>query len=94
MRLYHSEKLFNAFFGDSIPIYFGGASGSVFEIFNKDAFIWWDPKHPQPALLQLMELDRDPVAYKAMQEAPMFANGSSPPDACVCVFVCDVCLKL
>ena len=72
---YHTEKPFNAFFADAVPVYYGGVDGSLFDIFNRDAFIYWDPKNPQPALEQLMALDADPVAYSAMQNAPILANG-------------------
>ena len=47
----------------------------MFDIFNRYAFVWWDIDNPQPALQQIMELDADPVKYKAMQDAPMLANG-------------------
>jgi hypothetical protein len=48
---YVSEKIVNALVGGCVPIYYGDKH--IFDIFNRDAFVWWDPNAPDKALAQV-----------------------------------------
>jgi hypothetical protein len=69
---YVTEKLLNAFMGGCIPIYYG--SRTVFEMFNKDAFVFYDIENPEVALARVRELEFSPEAYNAVMEQPILAN--------------------
>lgn len=71
---YITEKIINAFAGGAIPIYFG--TEEIFEVFNKDAFIFYDITNPSAALDQIRYLENNMSAYDEMQRLPIFANGS------------------
>lgn len=45
---YISEKLLNGFLAGCVPIYWG--TMEVFDVFNPDAFVWWDDDNPEYAL--------------------------------------------
>ena len=70
---YISEKLIIAFLSGSIPIWYG--TKEVFEIFNRNAFIYFDVENPEPALQKIRELEADPAAYKEMLVEPILVNG-------------------
>jgi hypothetical protein len=71
---YLSEKIIMAFLAGCIPIYYG--SNEVFDIFNKDAFIFYDPRDPVPALKKLQMLISNETAYQEMlHQQPILANG-------------------
>jgi hypothetical protein len=61
---YISEKLFVGFLSGAIPIYYG--TELVFDIFNKDAFIFWNVKQPQISLQQIEYLESNRTAYDEM----------------------------
>ena len=42
---YVTEKIANAFMGSTVPIYYG--TRDIFKLFNKDAFIYYDVRHPE-----------------------------------------------
>ena len=70
---YITEKIENAFYAGSIPIYYG--TEQVFEIFNRKAFIWYDIQNPQEALDRVAYLERNVTAYKEMFQEPILAHG-------------------
>lgn len=71
---YISEKIANAFMGGCVPIYYG--TTEVFDIFNKDAFIYYDIGNPTPALVQIRYLEQNRTAYDEMLAQPILANGT------------------
>ena len=71
---YLSEKILMAFLAGCIPIYYG--SDEVFDIFNKDAFVFYNPQDPAPALRQLQYLLQNETAYHDMlHQQPILAHG-------------------
>eukprot|EP00051_Salpingoeca_urceolata_P024997 m.444190 g.444190 ORF g.444190 m.444190 type:complete len:446 (+) comp20296_c9_seq1:161-1498(+) len=71
---YVTEKIMHAFAAGAVPVWFG--TTDALEAFNKHALIFWDPSNPQPALDEIMALDRDPEAYQRKRRQPMFVNGT------------------
>eukprot|EP00592_Proboscia_alata_P001354 CAMPEP_0194375390 /NCGR_PEP_ID=MMETSP0174-20130528/23894_1 /TAXON_ID=216777 /ORGANISM="Proboscia alata, Strain PI-D3" /LENGTH=409 /DNA_ID=CAMNT_0039155549 /DNA_START=20 /DNA_END=1249 /DNA_ORIENTATION=- len=72
---YISEKILNAFLGGSIPIWFG--TTNIFQIFNREAFIFYDIHNPQPALDQIKYLESNRTAYTEMlTKQPILADGA------------------
>jgi len=69
---YISEKIVNAFASHTVPIYWG--TEEVFNVFNKDAFIYYDTKNPQPALDQIAELEMNDKKYYEMMSKPILAS--------------------
>jgi hypothetical protein len=70
---YLTEKLTNAYYNNTIPVYWG--CPEVFEIFNKDAFLWL-PENPTEAdidelIRKIIELDNDDELYKKMYYQPL-----------------------
>lgn len=75
-----TEKIVDAFYADTIPIYYG--SDSVKEIFNERAFInVADYPDFESVLEKIKELDSDDEKYMAMLREPIFVNPSFPTDA-------------
>jgi hypothetical protein len=70
---YITEKILMAFVGGCIPIYHGPVE--VFNIFNKDAFIFYNDTDPQPALDLVAALESDKGRYDEMMNEPIAANG-------------------
>jgi Glycosyltransferase family 10 (fucosyltransferase) C-term len=70
---YISEKIMVPFLAGSVPIYYG--TKEVFDVFNRNAFVWYDVKDPQPALDQIKYLEANRTAYAAMLQQPILANG-------------------
>jgi len=72
---YISEKILNAFLARciSIPIYYG--EPFVFQIFNRDAFIYYDIASPQAALDRVRHLESNTLAYAHVMAQPILANG-------------------
>lgn len=71
---YITEKIVNAFAAGAIPIYFG--TEEIFEMFNRNAFIYFDLANPSAALDQVRFLESNRTAFEDMQRQPIFANGS------------------
>jgi hypothetical protein len=72
---YISEKLLLAFLGGCLPIYWG--TEEVLEVFNPEAFIFYDIKNPQSALNRVRQLQANETAYRqVMLEAPILKNGN------------------
>ena len=63
----------NAFFAGSIPIYYG--TQEIFDVFNANAFIWYDINNPQVALDRIAYLESNATAYWEMFQEPILAHG-------------------
>ena len=71
---YVTEKIVMAFLGGCIPVYYG--SQNVFDVFNKNAFIYYNVENPEPALQQVVYLESNQTAYEEMLTSqPILANG-------------------
>lgn len=72
-----TEKITDAFFADTIPIYFG--SSTITEIFNKDAFINVSDYDSFDAVVEkIKELDQDDEKYLAMLRQPVLVDPDLP----------------
>lgn len=69
---YVTEKVLNAFIGGAIPIYYG--TEEVFRLFNRDAFVFYNPNAPQLALDQIHRLETVPGARESMLAQPILAQ--------------------
>jgi hypothetical protein len=69
---YITEKLFNAYLGGGIPIYWG--TSQVLEWFNPRAFLYLpdnSEKSMEILINKIIQLDQNPEMYKAMQSEPL-----------------------
>ena len=74
-----TEKLMDAFYADTIPIYYG--SDSAKEIFNEKAFIHCsDYSSFEEVLAKIKELDEDDEKYMEMLRQPIFVNPQFPEE--------------
>ena len=72
-----TEKITDAFFADTIPVYYG--SPSVTEIFNKDAFInCADYASFDDVIEKIKELDQDDEKYLEMLRQPILVDPEYP----------------
>jgi hypothetical protein len=72
---YISEKILVAFLAGCIPVYWG--SDEVYEVFNRHAFIMYNPEDPGPALQQIDTLVKNETAYQQMlHHQPILAQGN------------------
>jgi len=71
---YVTEKIVHAFIGGAIPIYWG--TWDVFNLFNRDAFIYFDPENPNEALDRVKYLESNLTAYMEMRRNPILAPGA------------------
>lgn len=72
-----TEKITDAFFADTIPIYFG--SSTVTDIFNKEAFINVSDYESLDAVVEkIKELDQDDDKYLAMMRQPILVDPDLP----------------
>ena len=58
---YVTEKLVHGLLGGCLPIYYG--SKDVYNIFREDAFVYMDPKNPEPALREIRSLEENHTEY-------------------------------
>ena len=66
-----TEKITDAFFSDTIPVYFG--SEQVFEVFNKDAMVFCPSRESfDETVRQIIALDQNDEAYLRMLNQPVF----------------------
>lgn len=72
---YITEKMFNAFLSGAIPIWYG--TKGIFEMFNQDAFIYYDIESPGLALSRVQSLESNRTAYEEMLREPILANGTA-----------------
>ena len=71
---YISEKIFYAFIGGCVPIYYGTLE--VYDVFNANSFIFYDPQNPQLALQKIRYLESNRSAYEEMLSEPILKNGT------------------
>ena len=72
-----SANIIMAFSANTIPIYSGGVSETdLFDVFNKNAFIYYDIKNPQPALEKIAEIEMNEKKYYEMMSQPILAAGA------------------
>ena len=72
-----TEKITDAFFADTIPIYYG--SSTITEIFNKDAFINVSDYDSFDAVMEMVkELDKDDEKYLSMLRQPILVDPDMP----------------
>ncbi len=72
-----TEKLMDAFYADTIPIYYGTHAAA--EVFNKDAFInAADYDSFEAVLEKIKELDQDDEKYLAMLRQPILVDPELP----------------
>ncbi len=86
-----TEKLADAFYADTIPVYFG--SPTAVEIFNKDAFInVADYESFEAAIERIIELDQDDEKYLQMLRQPILVNPDYPRqlEEDLCAYVCHI----
>lgn len=69
---YITEKIYNAFSGGCIPIFYG--TEDIFRIFNEKAFIFFNITNPSKALNRISMLENDTEALKKVKEEPIFRN--------------------
>lgn len=86
-----TEKLTDAFFADTIPIYYGSSAAA--EIFNRDAFInVADFDSFDSAIERIMELDQDDEMYLQMLSQPILLDPEYPQilDDSLGKFICHI----
>ena len=72
-----TEKLMDAFFTDTIPVYYGSPTAA--EIFNKNAFInVADYASFEEAMAKIIELDQDDEKYLQMLRQPILVDPEYP----------------
>lgn len=73
---YASEKIYEAFIGGTIPIYWG--SITIDCDFNPKAFLnWYEYKNDDDFLQAVIELDKNDAKYTEMYLEPMFLKGTN-----------------
>jgi len=70
---YITEKILNAFSAGCIPIYYG--IEKIFDIFNPNAFVFYNISNPQPALEQIKELENNETMYENMMSEAIVLHG-------------------
>ena len=72
-----TEKIVDAFYADTIPIYYG--SDTITTIFNKDAFINCnDYESFDEVIDKIIEIDNDDEKYLQMMNQPVFVKADFP----------------
>lgn len=86
-----TEKLTDAFFADTIPVYYGSSAAA--DIFNKDAFInVAEFASFEEAIQKIIELDQDDEKYLQMLSQPVLRDREYPQklDAALGDFICQI----
>lgn len=86
-----TEKMMDAFYADTIPVYYGSPTAA--EIFNKDAFInVADYESFDAAIAKIMELDQDDEKYLEMLRQPILVDPAYPErlEQALHGFVCNI----
>ena len=66
-----TEKITDAFYSDTVPIYFG--SDEVFTVFNRDALVYCPSREAfDETIERVIALDKDDEAYLKMLNQPIF----------------------
>jgi hypothetical protein len=72
---YITEKLFMAFLGGCLPIYWG--TMDVWNLFNRRAFVFYDMDNPSEALEEIKYLEANETAYKEKLDQQILAHGQA-----------------
>ncbi len=86
-----TEKLMDAFYADTIPVYFGSSTAA--DIFNKDAFInVAEFDSFQQAMEKIIELDQDDEKYLQMLRQPILVDPEYPVklEEGLRAFICNI----
>lgn len=86
-----TEKIMDAFYADTIPVYYG--SPTVTDIFNKDAFINCTDYPSFDAVIEkIKELDQDDEKYLQMLRQPILVNPDYPRELedALGKFICSI----
>lgn len=86
-----TEKISDAFFADTIPVYFG--SSDVFNIFNSDAFVYCRGREDfDNTIKKIIELDNNDEKYLEMMRRPILVNPNYYDDKMIEYekFVCNI----
>ncbi len=74
-----TEKISDAFFADTIPVYFG--SSNITDIFNGKAFIYCKDREDFDRVIEkIIELDNDDEKYLEMLREPIFVKQNYPSE--------------
>jgi hypothetical protein len=71
---YITEKIMLAFWAGCITNYWG--TEEIFDIFNKDAFLFWNVEDSQATLERLYHLETNRTAYNELTQQPILALGA------------------
>ena len=69
---YVTEKILAAFVGGTVPIYYG--TEEIFELFNAEAFIFYNESDPQSTMTQVKALMDNETAYAYMLSQPAVSS--------------------
>ncbi|GFH56613.1 hypothetical protein CTEN210_13089 [Chaetoceros tenuissimus] len=72
-KSYITEKILLAYSAGCIPIYYG--PDLIFDIFNKNSFVFYNISNPSPALKIVKELRNDKEKMKEMKNQKILSNG-------------------
>ena len=75
---YMTEKIFNAFWGGCLPIYYG--TKEVYNVYHPSSFVYYDIDDPEPALDLLKRLEANATLYHEMLSAPILLKGKETFD--------------
>lgn len=78
---YCTEKLFNAYMGGAVPIYWGASKAK--EWFNTKAFLMLEGESEEAMdalIARIAELDQDDEKYNAMYREPLLRDGKIPEE--------------
>ena len=71
---YVTEKILVAFQAGCVPIYYG--TRSIFDLFNENAFIFYDIHNNTAALERIVELESNRTKYEQTMNEPILAHGN------------------
>jgi len=75
---YFTEKLFNAYLANTIPVYWGDPL--IDTLVNTEAFVWCRPNEPWSKCIdQIRLLDQDDERYMHMLSQPILKGNVIPP---------------
>jgi len=72
-EFYITEKILGSFLAGTVPVYYGAPE--VFDIFNPEAFIFYNISDPEPALHRIAFLEKNPAEYAKVLAQPPLRHG-------------------
>jgi hypothetical protein len=82
---YMTEKLFNAYLGGCLPIYYG--THEVYQIFHRNSFIFYDIDQPNVSLDMIQLLEGNDTLYEEMlYGTPILLHGKETMDQYFSIF--------